>query len=191
MKLIFATNNANKALEIQHLIGNNYIIQTLKDIGCTEDIEETGLTLKENASIKSHYVANHFNVSCFADDTGLVVDALNGKPGVFSARYAGAQKNDNDNMQLLLQNLEGKENRSARFLTVISLLLNETEYFFEGELRGTIITEKRGTNGFGYDPVFMPDGYNNTLAELSLAEKNRISHRAKAFNKLRAFLAER
>lgn len=190
MNLIFATNNDNKAKEIQHLIGNSYTIKILKDIGCTEDIEETGKTLHENASIKSNYVTNHFKINCFADDTGLLVDALNGAPGVYSARYAGEQKNADDNMNLLLKNLLMIENRTAKFVTVISLIIDGEEFFFEGELKGKITTEKRGRNGFGYDPIFVPDSYTKTLAELSLNEKNIISHRAIAFNKLREFLSK-
>ena len=190
MNLIFATNNDNKAKEIQHLIGNSYTIKILKDIGCTEDIEETGKTLHENASIKSNYVTNHFKINCFADDTGLLVDALNGAPGVYSARYAGEQKNADDNMNLLLKNLLMIENRTAKFVTVISLIIDGEDFFFEGELKGKITTEKRGRNGFGYDPIFVPDSYTKTLAELSLNEKNIISHRAIAFNKLREFLSK-
>jgi XTP/dITP diphosphohydrolase len=190
MNLVFATNNENKAKEIQQLIGNAYTIKTLKNIGCTADIEETGKTLHENASIKSNYVASHFKINCFADDTGLLVDALNGAPGVYSARYAGEQKNADDNMNLLLKNVLTNENRTAKFVTVISLIIDEKEYFFEGELKGEIIMEKRGENGFGYDPIFVPDNYTKTLAELSLNEKNSISHRAIAFNKLRDFLSK-
>jgi XTP/dITP diphosphohydrolase len=188
MNLVFATNNANKAREIQHLVGHSYTIQTLVDIGCTTDIEENGNTLTENASIKSRYVFTHYGVNCFADDTGLETEALNGEPGVYSARYAGEQKNAADNIKLLLNKLDGVANRSARFVTVISLVLDGKEYFFEGELRGKIITEMRGTNGFGYDPVFVPEGYTQTLAELTLDEKNRISHRARAFTRLQDFL---
>jgi XTP/dITP diphosphohydrolase len=191
MKLIFATNNKNKAIEIQHLVGDAYSIQTLKDIGCVEDIDENGTTLQENASIKSRYVVDHYHTDCFADDTGLLVESLGGAPGVYSARYAGSQRSDDDNMSLLMKNLEGKESRDARFTTVISLILDKKEYLFEGELRGKIGVEKRGTNGFGYDPIFIPEGYTQTLAELSLTEKNAISHRAKAFLQLREFLVKR
>ncbi len=190
MNLIFATNNENKAKEIQHLIGNSYTIKTLKDIGCMEDIEETGKTLHENASIKSNYVVSHFKINCFADDTGLLVDGLNDAPGVYSARYAGERKNADDNMNLVLKNLLMNENRAAKFVTVISLKIDGEEFFFEGELKGKIITEKRGENGFGYDPIFVPDNYTKTLAELSIHEKNIISHRAIAFNKLRKFLSK-
>lgn len=190
MKLVFATNNANKVMEIQQLLGDTYKLQSLEDIGCTEDIEETGTTLHENAAIKSRYVYEHFGLDCFADDTGLLVQSLNDEPGVYSARYAGPQKNAGDNMDLLLHKLQHTGERSARFVTVISLMLSGNEYVFEGELHGHIIHEKRGTQGFGYDPVFVPEGDHRSLAELSMEEKNRISHRARAFRKLIAFLQE-
>lgn len=176
--LVFATHNVHKASEIQRMLGAEYIIKTLTDIGCTEDIPETGVTLSENAAIKSRYVYEKFGLNCFADDTGLEVDALNGEPGVFSARYAGVQKNDNDNMALLLRNLNTHTNRKAQFRTVISVIVDGNEIQFEGILRGEILTEKRGNNGFGYDPVFKPEGKEKTLAEMSADEKNQISHRA-------------
>jgi len=188
MKLVFATHNYNKAKEIQQLVGKGLIVLTLDEIGCTEEIIEDGNTLEENAHIKSNFVAKKYNVNCFADDTGLLVESLNGEPGLHSARYAGEQKNADDNMNLLLQNLKDKTNRKAKFVTVISLLLNGQEYFFVGELPGEIITEKKGKKGFGYDPVFVPDGYSVTLAEMETAEKNVISHRAIAFKKLIEFL---
>lgn len=188
MNLVFATNNPNKAKEIQHLIGDMYTIKTLSEIGCDEDIVEDGRTLHENALLKSRFVSKKFLTDCFADDTGLLVEVLNGEPGVYSARYAGEQKNADDNMDLLLKNLSGISNRNASFITVISLIYNGQEYFFEGELKGKIATEKKGSNGFGYDPVFIPNGSNKTLAEFTLEEKNRISHRALAFNKLCDFL---
>jgi XTP/dITP diphosphohydrolase len=190
MNLIFATNNINKAKEIQHLVGDSVTIKTLIEIGCLEEIVENGKTLNENASIKSNYVFNNFNMNCFADDTGLLVESLNGEPGIYSARYAGEQKNAGDNMDLLLKNLSNKKNRLASFMTVISLKINDEEYFFEGELKGAIALEKSGNGGFGYDPIFIPEGYTKSLAELSLDEKNKISHRAKAFNKLRDFLIQ-
>jgi len=190
MNLIFATNNINKAKEIQHLVGDSVTIKTLIEIGCLEEIVENGKTLNENASIKSNYVFNNFNMNCFADDTGLLVESLNGEPGIYSARYAGEQKNAGDNMDLLLKNLSNKKNRLASFMTVISLKINDKEYFFEGELKGEIALEKSGNGGFGYDPIFIPEGYTKSLAELSLDEKNKISHRAKAFNKLRDFLVQ-
>lgn len=188
--LVFATHNAHKAKEIQHIVGDHFIIRTLSDIGCTEDIPETGSTLAENASIKSRYVYNTYKFNCFADDTGLEVEVLNGAPGVYSARYAGEAKNDQANMNLLLHNLKAANNRNARFRTVISLIIEGKETIFEGELKGAITNEKAGTNGFGYDPVFKPEGFDNTLAEMDLAAKNTISHRARAFAKLTAFLLQ-
>lgn len=188
MNLIFATNNLNKVKEIQQIIGGKFIIKTLADIGCTKEIDENGNTLKENASIKSNYVFKIFNMNCFADDTGLIVEELNGEPGVLSARYAGEQKNAKDNINLLLKNLRGCENKNAKFVTIISLILEGIEYFFEGELKGKIAYIEAGRNGFGYDPIFIPEGHKKTLAELSLSEKNKISHRALAFNKLQEFL---
>jgi len=190
MNLIFATNNIHKAKEIQQLIGVSFTIKTLHEIGCDDDIVENGKTLKENASIKSNFVFEKYKLNCFADDTGLIVDALNGEPGVYSARYAGEQKNADDNMNLLLKNLKNKAIRKASFVTVISLKINKKEYFFEGELKGEIGFDKKGEKGFGYDPIFIPEGYANTLAELSLEEKNKISHRAIAFNQLRDFLKQ-
>ena len=188
MNLIFATNNVNKAKEIQHLIGNAFTIKTLADIGCNEEIIEDGKTLEENASIKSNFVFENYHMNCFADDTGLLVEALNGEPGVYSARYAGEQKNADDNMNLLLKNLNDQSNRKAAFVTIISLKIKNNEFFFKGELKGQISTHKTGTSGFGYDPIFIPQGYDKSLAELSLDEKNKISHRAIAFNKLHEFI---
>jgi XTP/dITP diphosphohydrolase len=187
-ELVFATHNANKAKEIQHLVGDRFMIRTLTDIGCTEDIPETGSTLEENASIKSRYVYDTYGLNCFADDTGLEVKALDGAPGVYSARYAGDARNDNANMDLLLQRLQHNAQRDARFRTVISLRINGTETLFEGELTGRIRESKAGSNGFGYDPVFEPHGDDRSLAQMELAEKNSISHRAKAFARLIAFL---
>lgn len=186
--LVFATHNANKAKEIQQIVGEGFTVKTLSDIGCNEDIAETGSTLEENASIKSKYVYDTYGLDCFADDTGLEVEALNGAPGVYSARYAGDARNDQANMDLLLHNLDGQPDRKARFRTVISLMTAGTEKLFEGELQGEITLEKAGTNGFGYDPVFKPEGLGNTLAEMDLAAKNSISHRAKAFKKLTTYL---
>lgn len=188
MNLIFATNNINKAKEIQHLVGDSFTIKTLADIGCNEEIIEDGKTLEENASIKSNFVFENYHMNCFADDTGLLVDALNGEPGVYSARYAGEQKNADDNMNLLLKNLNDQLNRKAAFVTIISLKIKDNEFFFKGELKGHISTKKTGTSGFGYDPIFIPEGYDQSLAELSLDEKNKISHRAIAFNKLHEFI---
>lgn len=186
--LVFATHNAHKAKEIGQMITHQFSIQTLDDIGCVEDIEEYGTTLTENASIKSTYVYKKYKQNCFADDTGLVVPALNGNPGVKSARYAGDAKDDNANMSLLLSNLLNIENRYAYFHTVISLWLNNQEYFFEGKLEGTIGFEKKGSNGFGYDPIFIPLSHTETLAQLTSEEKNRISHRGKAIAQLVLFL---
>jgi XTP/dITP diphosphohydrolase len=186
--LVFATHNAHKAQEIQRVVGDAYLIQTLTDIGCTEDIAETGTTLDENARIKSRYVYETYGLDCFADDTGLEVEALDGRPGVYSARFAGPQRSDQDNMVLLLQQLQDKPSRNAQFRTVISLITGGKESLFEGVLKGEIIREQKGSNGFGYDPVFMPEGENRTLAEMTMDEKNSISHRARAMQKLIAFL---
>lgn len=187
MQLLFATNNQGKLSEAQGILPQFKIV-SLKEIGCNEDIPETHETIDENSAEKANYLYSHYNVDCFSDDTGLEVAALNNAPGVYSARYAGPQKNNDDNMALLLKNLEGKSNRSAHFRTVISLIINGKMNQFEGILSGTIITEKRGTHGFGYDPIFVPDGYTQTLAELSADEKNKISHRARALHKMAEFL---
>lgn len=189
--LVFATHNQHKAAEIQKLVGDSIRIQSLDDIGCAEEISETGETLTENAAIKSHYVAQTYKLDCFADDTGLEVDALNGAPGVYSARFAGSQRSDDDNMNLLLSKLADTSNRKACFHTVISLIWEGREYQFDGYLHGEILTEKRGTHGFGYDPVFRPEGDTRTLAEMTMDEKNTISHRARAMQKLLDFLKER
>lgn len=186
--LVFATHNLNKAAEIQQLLGDSFELKTLNDIGCMEEIPETGLTLQENASLKSRYVFDKYGLSCFADDTGLEVAALDNQPGVFSARYAGLHKSDEDNMNLLLLNLHHLPNRAAQFRTVISLIEQGSECFFEGKLSGQICTEKAGTNGFGYDPIFKPNGFDCTLAQLELYQKNKISHRAIAMNNLISYL---
>lgn len=186
--LVFATHNRHKAAEIQQLLGDAYEIRTLTDIGCNEEIHETGLTLAENASIKSRYVFEHYGLNCFADDTGLEVRALNGEPGVFSARYAGLQKNDEDNMNLLLQKMSGITDRSAQFRTVISCVMDGRETFFEGILEGEITFNKTGSNGFGYDPIFKHHERNCTLAEMNTEQKNEISHRARAMQQLLTFL---
>lgn len=188
MKFCFATNNANKLKEIQSLLGDQFTLLTLEDIGCTQEIPEPFNTIAENAHGKSSFIWDHFQVNNFADDTGLEVVALHGDPGVRSARYAGPDRDPQQNMDLLLQNLQGQANRRARFLTIISLVLEGKFYAFEGIVEGTIVQEKRGTAGFGYDPIFVPDGYTKTFAEMSLEEKNRISHRAIAFGKLVQFL---
>ncbi len=190
MKLVFATQNANKAAEVNALVGSGFEILSLKDMNCADDVEEHGRTLYENAAIKARYIYQKYKVDCFADDTGLITEALDGEPGVYSARYAGPQKNDQDNINLLLKNLSNKTNRKAAFETVICLIISGEEFVFSGKLEGQIIQEQRGTNGFGYDPVFVPEGSFLTLAEISLAEKNKISHRAKAFNQLKTYLVQ-
>lgn len=188
--LVFATNNAHKLEEVQAMVGNHFILKSLNDIGCTEDIEETALTFNGNASIKSNYVFEKYGLNCFGDDSGLVVDALNGEPGVYSARYSGT-RDTQVNLQLVLDKMQGMANRKARFVTFISLMLDGQEYFFEGRVEGQITAESSGKAGFGYDPIFMPDGYNCTFAELDMAEKNRISHRGKAMQQLVDFLKQR
>ncbi|MES2690481.1 MAG: non-canonical purine NTP diphosphatase [Bacteroidota bacterium] len=190
MRLVFATHNKHKANEIQKMLPDPYEVITLTELNLLEEIPETGDTLQANALIKARHVHGLFGYNCFADDTGLEVEALNGEPGVYSARYAGAHKNDEANMSKLLANMERKTNRTARFLTCICLFWQDEMYVFEGEMKGTIITEKLGTNGFGYDPVFMPEGYDITLAQMDLLSKNQISHRGKAFRKMVAFLNE-
>jgi len=188
MKLVFATNNAHKLEEVADKVAGKIELLSLNDIGCHDDIAETGTTFRENASIKSHYIYQKYKLNCFGDDSGLEIDALNGEPGVYSARYAGSHGNHAANMDKVLEKLSGETNRKARFRTVISLLWNGEETFFEGTVEGTIRHERSGTAGFGYDPIFQPDGYAITFAEMSLAEKNSISHRAKAMAKLIAFL---
>ena len=188
MKLVFASNNKNKIQEIQALVPNTIQIVSLDEIGCTEDIPETANTIEGNAILKANYVTEKYGYDCFADDTGLEVDALNGAPGVYSARYAGEQKDANDNMDKLLTQLQNKSNRKANFKTVIALNLNGKQNLFTGIINGKIIEEKIGTNGFGYDPIFVADGYDKTFAELSLKEKSTISHRGIAVKELILFL---
>ncbi|MDR6301083.1 non-canonical purine NTP diphosphatase [Mesonia maritima] len=189
MKLVFATHNQHKFEEIKNLIPNYIDLLSLYEIGCNEEIDETGTTIDQNAVIKAQYVNDHYQLNCFADDTGLEVDELNNEPGVYSARYAGDEKNNEANIQKLLKNLEGKENRKARFKTVIALTINEQETLFTGICEGTITTEKRGEKGFGYDPVFQPKGFNKTFAEMSQEEKSKISHRGKAVKQLIDYLS--
>lgn len=191
MNLVFATQNRNKALEIQALMPEGITIQTLSDIGCTTDIPEDADTLQGNAELKAKYVAEHYNVACFADDTGLEVEALDMRPGVYSARYAGAQRSDVDNIEKVLTELKETDNRKAQFRTAICLIINGEIYHFEGRVEGEIRKEKTGTEGFGYDPVFEPEGCGNTFAEMSRDEKNKRSHRARAFEQMIAFLRER
>jgi XTP/dITP diphosphohydrolase len=189
MKIVFATNNANKILEIQSMLPESIEIISLESIGCHEEIPETADTIEENAIMKANYVTEKYGYDCFADDTGLEVDALNGEPGVFSARYAGEQRSAEDNMTLLLSNLNDKTNREAQFKTVITLNLKGKQYLFTGIARGEISLERAGNQGFGYDPIFRPEGYQETFAQLPLETKNKISHRGKATVELIAFLA--
>ncbi|MEO6978679.1 MAG: non-canonical purine NTP diphosphatase [Mucilaginibacter sp.] len=187
-QLVFATNNAHKLEEVAAKIEGQIKLLSLNDISCTDDIAETGTTFRENASIKSHYIYSKCKLDCFGDDSGLEIDALNGDPGVYSARYAGEHGNHDANINKVLTNLQNATDRKARFRTVISLIWNGDEHFFDGTIEGTIRHERAGTEGFGYDPIFQPDGYSITFAEMSLEEKNRISHRALAMEKLIAFL---
>ncbi|QLE02403.1 non-canonical purine NTP diphosphatase [Galbibacter sp. BG1] len=188
MKLVFATHNKNKLAEVQAMIPSHIELLSLDDIGCHEEIEETGKTIEENAAIKANYVFEKYEISCFADDTGLEVSSLDGAPGVYSARYAGAQKNSEDNIDKLLKEMEGKKDRSGRFKTVISLRTDRERIIFNGIVSGEITSERKGSNGFGYDPIFKPEGYTQTFAELSSEEKNKISHRAKAMEQLIDYL---
>lgn len=203
MKIVFATNNQHKLQEIRDILGSEFEIVSLKDIGCDVDIPETGNTLEENAMQKAQYVYDHYNLSCFADDTGLEVEALNGEPGVHSARYAEGTDHDSEaNMTKLLRNLEGKDNRKARFRTVIALIQKQDVCpcgctsikkvnRFEGIVDGSIATEKHGSAGFGYDPIFVPEGYDKSFAELGESIKNGISHRARAVAKLAEYLKQK
>ncbi len=203
MKIVFATNNQHKLQEIRDILGSEFEIVSLKDIGCDVDIPETGNTLEENAMQKAQYVYDHYNLSCFADDTGLEVEALNGEPGVHSARYAEGTDHDSEaNMAKLLRNLKGKDNRKARFRTVIALIQKQDVCpcgctsikkvnRFEGIVDGSIATEKHGTAGFGYDPIFVPEGYDKSFAELGESIKNDISHRARAVAKLAEYLKQK
>ena len=188
MKLVFATNNKNKILEVQQLLPATIEIISLESIGCFEEIPETADTIEENAIMKANYITEKYGYDCFADDTGLEVTALNGEPGVYSARYAGEQRDAEDNMNKLLQNLENKTNRKAQFKTVITLNLNGKQQLFTGIASGEITLEKSGNQGFGYDPIFKPEGYNLTFAQLSMEEKGIISHRGKATEQLIDFL---
>jgi XTP/dITP diphosphohydrolase len=190
MQLVFASNNKNKIKEIQALVSDTIQIISLEDIGCTEDIPETAETIEGNAILKANYITSNYGYNCFADDTGLEVEALNGAPGVYSARYAGKQKDANDNMDKLLLVLKDKSNRKANFKTVICLNLNGTQQLFTGIINGKIIDEKIGTNGFGYDPIFIAEGHQKTFAQLTLEEKANISHRGIAVAQLIAFLSK-
>ncbi|WP_158797127.1 non-canonical purine NTP diphosphatase [Pedobacter sp. L105] len=189
-KLVFATNNQHKTEEVRTLLSGEYEVLNLKDIGCTTDIPETADSFAGNAELKSSFVAENFHLDCFADDSGLEVEALNNEPGIYSARYAG-ERGDEANLRLVLQKLEGEKNRKARFRTVVSLIQNGERFLFEGTVNGTIRKTPTGGNGFGYDPVFQPDGYEQTFAEMSMSQKNEISHRAIAMRKLIHFLKEK
>jgi len=187
MELVFATNNAHKLEEVQQMVGDRFVLKSLADIGCDDDIPETGVTFQENAQQKTDYLFQKYQVNCFGDDSGLEIDALNGEPGVYSARYSGSRDMEK-NIDLVLEKLQDQENRRARFKTVISLFLNGEQHFFEGTVEGRIIAIRTGTEGFGYDPIFIPEGYDQTFAEMSLEEKNKISHRSQAVAKLVGFL---
>lgn len=189
LKLVFATNNAHKMAEVQSIIGDKFVLQSLSDIGCNEDIPETGTTFRVNAQQKTDYLVRHYAVNCFADDSGLEIDALGGEPGVYSARYSGSRDME-ANIDLVLEKLAdvADDERQARFKTVISLYQDGQQHFFEGYIEGLIIHERRGDKGFGYDPIFIPRGYDKTFAEMSAVEKNAISHRAIAVHKLAEFL---
>jgi XTP/dITP diphosphohydrolase len=188
MKICFATNNKKKIEEVKAALGTEFDILSLEDIGCREELPETGETLDQNAFQKARYVKEHYGVDCFADDTGLEVEALDGAPGVYSGRFAGEPRSDERNVDSLLSKLENTENRKAMFRTVIALLLEGKEHTFEGIAEGEIIRERSGVGGFGYDPIFKPNGYDQTFAELTLEEKNAISHRGKAVRALIRFL---
>ena len=189
LKLVFATNNQHKLKEVQAML-TNFDIVSLADINCFEDIPETADTLEGNAILKANFITEKYGLDCFADDTGLEVESLNNEPGVYSARYAGEDNNAEANMAKLLNNLENNPNRKAQFRTAIALNIQGKQFIFEGICKGTILTEKKGESGFGYDPIFMPDGFTNSFAEMNLVEKGNISHRGKAIKKLVTFLNE-
>jgi XTP/dITP diphosphohydrolase len=188
MKLVFASNNQNKIAEIKQMLPKSIELLSLENIGCNEDIPETANTIEGNAILKANYITKKYGLPCFADDTGLEVEILNGAPGVYSARYAGEQKNADDNMNRLLDNLKDKQNRRAQFKTIIALNINNQQHLFEGIIQGDIISEKRGTKGFGYDPIFVPEGFSTTFAEMEMNEKAKLSHRGIATRKLISFL---
>jgi len=189
MKLVFATNNVNKLNEVQEMLANSIELLSLKDIHCFDEIDETATTLEGNARLKASYITAKFGYNCFADDTGLEVESLHGKPGVYSARFAGEPSDSENNMQKLLHELNGKENRKAQFRTAICLNLDGKQFLFEGICKGKILTEKQGEKGFGYDPIFQPKGYQESFATMQRNEKNKISHRGLAIEKLVTFLA--
>ena len=188
MKLVFATNNLNKLAEVQKMLPETIELLSLKDINCFDDIEETATTLEGNAKIKANHITQKFNFNCFADDTGLEIENLNGAPGVYSARYAGEPNNSENNMQKVLTELSGKEDRKAQFRTSICLNLNGKQFLFDGICKGDILTQKHGEKGFGYDPIFQPEGFNKSFAEMTSEEKNIVSHRGLAIQKLVEFL---
>ena len=188
MKLVFATNNSNKIKEVNNLISNQIEIMSLKDIGCKEDIVESENTIIDNAILKANYIKNNYGYDCFSDDTGLEVDFLNGRPGVYSKRFAGENSTDELNMEKLLECMKESNNRNARFRTVIALNINNQVITFTGVCEGEILKQRKGNNGFGYDPVFLPKGYNNSFGEMSIIDKNKIAHRSKAVKKLINYL---
>lgn len=188
MQIVFATNNLHKLAEVQKMLPNSIELLSLSDINCFDEIDETETTLEGNAKLKADYITKKFGSNCFADDTGLEVESLNGAPGVFSARYAGAENSSENNMQKLLSKLENKSNRKAQFRTVIALNLNDEQFLFEGICKGEILTEKQGEKGFGYDPIFKPEGFTTSFAEMTSKEKNSISHRGIAIQQLVSFL---
>lgn len=191
MKLVFATNNRHKLEEVRSILSDKMEILSLADINCSDEIAETAETLEGNALIKARYIYEKYNVNCFADDTGLEVESLGGKPGVYSARYAGEQNDSQANMNKLLKNLTGKKNRNAQFRTVIALIINGEEKLFNGIVKGIITEEKRGDSGFGYDPIFIPEGFSISFAQMSSEEKNSISHRYRATKELCKYLKEK
>lgn len=191
MKICFATNNSKKLNEVRAALGDEFEIVSLEEIGCKEELPETGDKLEDNAFQKARYVKTHYGVDCFADDTGLEVEALNGAPGVYSGRYAGEPRSDERNVDLLLENMSGKQERNAAFRTIIALIIGENEWAFEGKAEGELLVKRSGEGGFGYDPIFRPLGYKKTFAELSMEEKNTISHRGKAVKLLASFLKEK
>lgn len=191
MELVFATNNKNKLREAEGILPEGVLLLNLDDIGCEEELPETADTLTDNALMKARYVKENYGSDCFADDTGLEVEALNGAPGVYSARYAGEPSDPEKNIDKLLREMTGKENRKARFVTQIALVLDTREYLFEGAIEGHILEKRQGGKGFGYDPVFVPEGYAVSFAEMSAADKNAISHRGRALKKMETFLKEK
>lgn len=186
--IVLATGNPNKVKEIREVLAGAFDIKGLSDIGCTTDLPETSDTLEGNALQKARYVYEHYQLNCFAEDTGLEIEVLHGEPGVYTARYAGSKRDPNDNMDLVLKKLQGSKNRNARFRTVVALIFNGKEYTFEGIVNGSIALQKQGSDGFGYDPIFIPEQYDRTFAEIPLTEKNKISHRGQAIRKLIDFL---